>query len=29
MFIDDKPEHGVHLQLHKSSITSDADIIVL
>jgi hypothetical protein len=29
MFVDDGPEHGLHLQLHKSLITSDADTIVL
>jgi hypothetical protein len=29
MFVDDGPEHSLHLQLHKSSITSDADAIVL
>ncbi|CAK9876200.1 unnamed protein product [Sphagnum jensenii] len=27
MFIKDGPEHGLHLQLHKSSITSDVDVI--
>jgi hypothetical protein len=25
MFVDDGPEHSLHLQLHKLSITSDAD----
>jgi hypothetical protein len=29
MFVDEEPEHGLHLQLHKSSITSDADAINL
>jgi hypothetical protein len=29
MFIDDGPEHGLHLLLHKSSITSDTDAIDL
>jgi hypothetical protein len=29
MFVDDGPEQSLHLQLHKSSITSDADTIVL
>jgi hypothetical protein len=27
MFVDDGPEHGLHLLLHKSSITSDANTI--
>jgi hypothetical protein len=25
MFVDNEREHGLHLQLHKSSMTSDAD----
>jgi hypothetical protein len=29
MFVNDKPEHGLHLQLLKSLITSDANAIVL
>jgi hypothetical protein len=29
MFVDDGPEHGLHLQLHKSSITNNADAINL
>ncbi len=29
MFVDDRPEHGLHLELHKSSITNDANAIVL
>lgn len=29
MFVDNGPEHGLHLQLHKSSITSDAEAIDL
>jgi hypothetical protein len=29
MFVDDIPEHSLHLQLHKSSITSDANAIDL
>jgi hypothetical protein len=29
MFIDDELEHGLHLQLHKLSISSDADAIDL
>jgi hypothetical protein len=29
MFVDDGPEHSLHLQLHKSSITNDAYTIVL
>jgi hypothetical protein len=29
MFVDDGPEHGLHLQLHKLLITSDADSIDL
>jgi hypothetical protein len=29
MFVDDEPEHGLHLQLHKLSITNDADAIDL
>jgi hypothetical protein len=29
MFVDDRPEHDLHLQLHKSLITSDVDAIVL
>ncbi len=29
MFVDDGPEHGPHLQLHKSSITNDANAIDL
>ncbi len=28
MFVDDGPKHGLHLQLHKSSIISDADAII-
>ncbi len=29
MFVDDGPEHGLHLQLHKLSITNDTDSIDL
>ncbi|CAM6022396.1 unnamed protein product [Sphagnum balticum] len=29
MFVDDGPEHSLHMQLHKSSITNDADAIDL
>jgi hypothetical protein len=29
MFVDDGPKYGLHLQLHKSSITSNADAIDL
>jgi hypothetical protein len=29
MFVYDEPERGLHLQLHKSSITSDVDAIIL
>ncbi len=29
MFVDDRPEYNLHLQLHKSSITSDANVIDL
>jgi hypothetical protein len=29
MFVDDGPEHSLHLQLHKSSIINDADAIHL
>ncbi len=29
MFVNDEPEYGLHLQLHKSSITSNADMIDL
>ncbi|CAN5966241.1 unnamed protein product [Sphagnum jensenii] len=29
MFLDDEPEHDLHLQLHKSSITNDANAIDL
>jgi hypothetical protein len=29
MFVDDRPKHGLHLQLHKSSIISDVDAINL
>jgi hypothetical protein len=29
MFVDNEPEHGLQLQLHKSLITSDTDAIVL
>jgi hypothetical protein len=29
MFVDDGPEHNLHLQLHKSSLTSDTDAIIL
>ncbi|CAK9256717.1 unnamed protein product [Sphagnum jensenii] len=29
MFVNDGPEHGLHLQLHQSSITSNVDAIDL
>jgi hypothetical protein len=29
MFVDDEPEHDLHLELHKSSIMNDADAIDL